>query len=266
MKELLKRSLREAGLEQPVRAVLWRASNFGLHYECPFCHGRLKGFLPGGEDHPVLRQFEVVGGGYRPGCTCPLCGSVDRERLVYLFLQHRPQLLPRGARLLHVAPEAKLEEWLRAPSVDYLTADLIDPHADVHFDLRAIPYDSARFEAVIANHILEHIPEDTQAMSEIHRVLTPGGWAILQVPISLKLAFTDEDPSVTDPAERERRFGQNDHVRIYTAADYTARLARVGFEVEAFNWEANAEFGGADNRYGLLRKETLFFCRKRLAA
>lgn len=268
MKELLKRGLREAGLEGPVRAAMWRASNFGWSHECPICMGRLKAFRPDGEDHPVLYELEVVGGGYRPNMACPLCGATDRERLVYLFLRRRPQLLAGLMRLMHLAPEPKLEESFRSrPNIEYLTADLMDPNVDVNLDLTAIPYGEATFDAVIANHIMEHIPDDAQAMREVFRVLKPGGWAILQVPISLKLAFTDEDPSVTDPAERERRFGQHDHVRIYTAIDYTTRLARAGFEVERFNWEAHAyDFGGAANRYGLLRKETLFFARKPAAA
>ncbi|HVZ99782.1 MAG TPA: methyltransferase domain-containing protein [Caulobacterales bacterium] len=268
MKELLKKGLRGAGLERPVRAAVWRASNFGLSHECPFCGHHIKAFRAEGERHAVLFEQDVVGGGWREGCTCPLCGSVDRERLVCLFLRRHPELLEAPKKIMHVAPEAKLEEWLRALSgLDYLSADLTDEHVDVNLDLTAIPFQEASFDAVIANHILEHIPDDALAMREIHRILKPGGWAILQVPISLKRAFTDEDPSVTDPQERERRFGQNDHVRIYTAHDYVARLARAGFHVEPFSWETRAyDYGGTANKFGLLRKETLFFVRRPLVA
>jgi hypothetical protein len=100
-------------------------------------------------------------------------------------------------------------------------------------------------------------------MRECLRVLKPGGWAIMQVPIAAKLETTIEDPSVEDPRERERRFGQDDHIRIYTRPDYVARLERAGFQVEQFRWtEDRPHYGGAENRYGLLDKEVLFFLRK----
>ena len=90
------------------------------------------------------------------------------------------------------------------------------------------------FDAIICNHVLEHVDDDRQAMAELFRVLGPGGWAILQVPISRRLERTLEDPGLSDPSERERRFGQKSHVRLY-GSDYAERLAEVGFAVEVFD-------------------------------
>ena len=251
-------------------AVTWRAQlssrrlrHFGLNRHCPFCAATVRAFVPEGQEHQVLFDLEVVGGGRRDDVVCPVCGAFDRERLVYLFLNNRG-LVQGPMRIMHVAPEAKLGAWLRRRAQGgYLSADLMSTAVDENFDLQAIPHPDASFDAVIVNHVLEHIGDDAKAMRECQRVLKPGGWAILQVPIALKLEHTIEDPSETDPAARQRRFGQDDHIRIYTQGDYVARLQRAGFEVEQFRWtEERAAYGGAENRYGLLEKEVLFFCRK----
>ena len=264
MKKILRRALSATGLERPVRAGLWRARHFGLRCECPLCHGRLKRFLTDGEDHAVLRELEVVGGGYRDNMTCPFCYAIDRERLLFLFLRNRPELLAGRPRLLHAMPEPALEAWLRSlGNLEYVSCDLQSPKVDVLLDLTAIPFAEASFDAVLCNHVMEHIPDDGLAMREILRVLRPGGWAIMQVPIARKLDKTVEDPTVADPAERQRRFGQDDHVRIYAAEDYRARLTSAGFTLEEFSWEEHpTQFGGATNRYGLLPHERLFFMRR----
>lgn len=227
------------------------------------CRATVGKFLPEGESHAVLFELEVVGGGLRDGAICPVCGSVDRERLVYLFLKDR-DLIHAPMRMMHVAPEVVLGPWLRAQlGANYMTADLMSDFVDQNLDLTEIPYPDATFDAIICNHVMEHIPDDGKAMREVLRVLKPGAWAILQVPIGLKLDKTVEDPSVSDPAERQRRFGQDDHIRIYTAGDYMGRLAAAGFDVQPFRWtEHAAQFGGAENHFGLLKNEVLFFVRK----
>ena len=229
------------------------------------CGAYLKVLLPGGEHHAVLVEKSIIGGGPRLNMYCPVCGSFDREHLVYLYLKNRPQLLSRGAKLLHVAPESNLRTWLRSmPELDYVSADLSADDVDLNFDLTNIPLPNATFHAIICNHVLEHIPDDAKAMSELLRILKPGGWAILQTPISSSLAQTYEDFSITDPADRERAFGQNDHVRIY-AMDYVDRLKRAGFEVELFRWRAEASgVGGDANRFGLIEKENVFVASRTL--
>lgn len=253
-------------LERRAARLSRRIGNFGSNRHCPFCNADVKSFWPEGEDHAVLYELDVIGGGRRDDVVCPVCWSVDRGRLIYLFLKQR-RLVAGPMRILHVAPEVQLGSWLRKQAQGgYLSADLMDTGADQNFSLTDIPYPDATFDAVIVNHVMEHIPDDAKAMRECLRVLKPGGWAVMQVPIGAKLENTIEDPSVEDPRERERRFGQDDHIRIYTRPDYVARLERAGFQVEQFRWtEDRANYGGAENKYGLLDKEVLFFLRKAAA-
>jgi len=253
-----------AGVQSRIFRAYVRVSTRGDRYVCPLCGAHLKTLWPRGLDHPVLQEYDIIGGGYREHASCPICGSTERERLVWLYIEHRTDLLRRPARLLHVAPEPQLGAILRRqPHLDYLSADLYDEHVMVKMDITDIQYPDASFDAIICNHVLEHVPEDERAMQELFRVLAPGGWAILQVPLSEKIQTSIEDPAVVTPADRARVFGQEDHVRIYAREDYLARLMRAGFRVEPFAWwDAGPEFGGAGNRYGLMPRETLFVARK----
>lgn len=250
-------------LEWRARSFSRRIGNFGSNRHCPICNAGVRGFEPEGEGHAVLFDLDVIGGGRRADVVCPVCGSVDRERLVFLFINQRG-LANGPMRIMHVAPESKLGPWLRKRAEGgYVSVDLMDKFVDQNLDLTDIPYPDATFDAIICNHVMEHIPADAKAMSECFRVMRPGGWGIFQVPIGGKLDATTEDPSVEDPAERQRRFGQDDHIRIYAHDDYVARLERAGFKVEQFRWaDDRANYGGADNKYGLLEKEVLFFARK----
>jgi SAM-dependent methyltransferase len=228
-------------------------------FECPFCGGRSESFLPFGLTSPVLRERTVVGGGYRSNAVCPSCLSLDRERLVYLFLLHRTDLFASEARVLHVAPEGNLSETLSRRKV-YVAADLMPLDGMIRIDITHIELPDAAFDVVICNHVLEHVPNDRAAMSEIFRVLRPAGWAILQVPFSTSAEATYEDDMVTDPADRDRVFGQSDHVRVY-GQDYPDRLRRAGFSVEIRN--AAVEFGDAlCERYALCKAENVYLCRK----
>lgn len=263
LKPIVTRGLRVLGMEQAGRLLWKRARNFGLKHDCPICRSHLSAMIPGGEDHTVLTEKQIVGGGRRPNVVCPVCGSRDRERLLYLFLNDRLDLLAEGTRLLHVAPERNLGAWLRSLSrIRYESADLSMDGVDHRFDLTDIPKPAETYDAIICSHVLEHIPDDRKAMTELHRILKPGGWAILQVPISHRLEMTYEDFSITAPDERERAFGQYDHVRIY-AMDYADRLAEAGFYVEQFRWADQPEnYGGQTNRYGLIPQEVVFFVRR----
>lgn len=234
----------------------------GDRFECPFCHGRFAKFLSTGSDFAVLREQEVIGAGVRPNAVCPRCYSEDRERLVYLFLKIcRPEVFAYEIKLLHIAPEPELSRVLRAQkNIDYLSGDLDSPRADLRMDITDIPQEDELFDVVICNHVLEHIPSDDKAMRELHRVLKPDGFAILQVPISMRLAQTDEDESVQLPAEREKRFGQCDHVRLY-GRDYIERLSRAGFTVTP---RRAREFLSQEEvtRFAILDEESVFFSMK----
>ena len=137
-----------------------------------------------------------------------------------------------------------------------MTADISDVALDLRFDIRDIPFGDACFDVIICSHVLEHVIEDIRAMAELHRVLKPAGWAILQVPMSNVMATTFEDASVVTQSDRKRIFGQADHVRIY-GRDYGARLESVGFQVDTFDWqsEGGLPFGLPEHRFALFRGE-----------
>jgi len=180
--------------------------------------------------------------------------------MAWLFLKER-KVLRTGLRVLHVAPEQCLREKLTVlPGVRYTAGDKFTPgysypRGTVDLDITAMPFADASFDLILCSHVLEHVPNDRQAMAELFRVLAPGGMALLMVPVALDRATTDEDPSVTDPHERIRRFGQFDHVRLY-GRDYADRLKAAGFEVVE---DAMTERMSAAEvfRYGLLRSEVV---------
>jgi SAM-dependent methyltransferase len=219
-----------SGLGDAVRAFIpsrlrpairrWRSIWYqGRARHCPCCDGWFRSFVPAGR--PA-----------RPEAACPGCGALERHRLLWLYLAERTRLLTEPARALYVAPEAQLQARLRRlPRLSYLSGDLESPLAMARMDLLALPCRDQTFDAVICSHVLEHVADARRALAEIHRVLVPGGWAILQSPIDPARATTFEDPTVTSPEQRERVFGQRDHVRIF-GLDYGHVLARAGFDVQ----------------------------------
>lgn len=235
-------------LKTRIKRLATRVLFRGHRCDCNVCGGSWRRFLPEG----------VVP---RPQARCPGCDSLERHRLTWAFFQARTNLFDgRATRMLHVAPERCFRERLQPALEDgYVTADLNNP-ADHRWDVTAIPQPDASFDVVYCSHVLEHIPDDVQAMREFHRVLAPDGWAVLNVPVNADV--TDEDPSVTDPEERLRRFGQEDHVRRY-GPDYVDRLRSVGFRVETIR--PSDLFSDADiDRHGLRSDATgdVYYCTK----
>ncbi|MEX2493386.1 MAG: methyltransferase domain-containing protein [Nitrospirales bacterium] len=235
----------------------------GNRFACPFCGGHFGKMLPTGTNVAVWKEKNMVGGGYRLNARCPTrsCQSLDRERLLYLFLKEKTSIFSARVKLLHVAPERNLQKiFLNQKNIDYLSADLDAPSAMIKMDVMDIQFNDHMFDVVICNHVLEHVPDDKKAMAELHRVLKPNGWALLQVPLSLSLDATYEDATITSPEDRERMFGQKNHLRIY-ARDYKDRLECVGFGVKEY--EAVRELG-ADivQRFALPEKENIYICSK----
>ena len=233
-----------------------------MKFECPFCGWRLARFLPHGHHHDVLATLRVVGGGRRPHAVCPMCLSMDRERLVYLYLRHHSRILQLRGRLLHLAPERRLGWWLASmPAIQYISGDLAPRRVACRMDVTRLPLPDGSIDVVVCNHVLEHVRDDASALAELRRVLKPSGFAVLQVPIGLALNETREDPTANDPDERERVFGQADHVRIY-GRDYPQRLTRAGFDCRIYDPEADLGID-AVRRFGLIEGERLFAVRKR---
>lgn len=243
-------------------AVYKRIFYFGLRYKCPLCNSWLRTFLPFGLTFPVIMEKKIVGAGFRQNALCPICGSLDRERFLYLYLLHNTDVFVKPKKLLHVAPEARLASIFQLKAnVDYLTADISSENVMIKMDITDIHFPEGFFDVIICNHVLEHIIDDRKAMSELYRTLKPGGWAILQVPLSLSLDSTYEDFSVTTKSGREEVFGQGDHVRIY-AKDYQNRLAQAGFRVNVFKWAGERNFGGPKNIFGINEDECVYFVSK----
>lgn len=239
--------------------------SLGSRLECPFCRWHFRRFRPAGFDYPVLKEKQVVGASYHFDDVCPRCLSNARERLAYLYLQSRTDLFTAPLQLLHIAPEPNIARALSAQAnLKYVTADLFEPNVMTRFDVMNLPFADNTLDALICNHVLEHVSDDRAAMAELHRVLQPGGWALLQVPIALALDKTIEDATVKTEADRIRVFGQSDHVRLYNAVDYVERLQATGFSVSVINYAS--ELGqDATIKYALVPEEQIFVCTKSYA-
>ncbi len=252
-----------SALRSRLRSTYARIAHFGFRFRCPFCSSRVRSFLAFGLPFPVLREKRVVGSGIRENALCPVCFAIDRHRLIYLYLKNKTTIFSQPTKLLHVAPEPRIAELLlAATNVDYLSADLCPEGVMVQMDITAIQYPDNNFDAIICNHVLGNIGDDRLAFKEILRTLKPGGWAILQVPISKTLDRTYEDFSITTEAGREQAFGEAHQIRIY-AADFKDRLESAGFQVDVFNWTDEPEaFGGKSNLYALNPDESVYRVRK----
>ena len=208
------------------------------------------------------RKFLPYGRKARENALCPHCLSLERHRMMWLFLNTKTNFFDGNLRILHIAPELCFIKRFEAIHGDnYITADIESPLAKVKLDVLQMPFAEAEFEVVFCNHVMEHVADDMQAMREIYRVLKPGGWGIIQVPLFYPLPETTyEDSSIVAPAEREKAFGQDDHVRLY-GKDYINRLRSAGFEAEEI-W-LTKDLSEADvKRLALPMDEPIFFVSK----
>ena len=242
------------------RPLLIRLS-YLVQWTAPLLYGGKKFTDP--IDGKGYRSFLPYGYGdtLRPQALCPGTHSLERHRLLWLYLLRKTSFFTSSLSLLHIAPEQCFYgRFKRLSHLTVLTGDIESPLADIHFDLHHIPLETHRFDVIFCNHVLEHVTDDAQCLRELYRVMKPGGWGIFQVPWDVKQEKTIEDPTVTDPKERERLFGQYDHVRKY-GADYADRLTAAGFSVERV--EASALCTPEEKeRFRLPSDEPLFVCRK----
>ena len=239
----------------------------GSRYTCPVCGHSFRKMLPGGFDLPVIKEKHIIGAGRRDNDICPYCQSTDRDRLIYCYLKYETDFFEKPNTLLHIAPEPSLYQvFSKAKNLDYFPAT---KYAEGFYysskveiaDLLDLHFDEATFDWVICNHVLEHIPNDRRAIHEIFRVLKPGGKAILQVPFSLQLEKTFEDDSITTEADREKYFGQFDHVRIY-GRDYPDRLKKAGFNVHQIRQDKDFKNLKDLAKFAVNPEEILFLCEK----
>lgn len=218
--------------------------HFGFNRYCPIC-----------DSH--VRYFKPTGVFSRPDAVCPVCKSGERHRLAWLFLD-REYIRFIGKKILHIAPEETIAKRLKGFSPNgYLSADINESRAMVKMDITQINYSDKMFNIIYCSHVLEHVSDDLKALREFHRVLADDGFAVIQVPILGESTF--EDPTVTDPKERERLFGQHDHVRRY-GPDIKQRIEKEGFSVKEF---ASADFKNVKNSQKMaLKNLSIFFCEK----
>ncbi len=220
----------------------------GNRFICPCCNGQFRKFLTGGVNH-------------RPNALCPRCNSLERHRLLWLYLKNQTNIFIDHLKVLHCAPEYIFQKVFKfLPNIDYVSAGLDAPFAEVKMDITNILYDDNSFDAILCNHVLEHVIDDHKAMKELFRVLKPGGWAILQSPIDIEREKTFEDPSIVLPKEREHFFGKDDHVRVY-GLDYKDRLEQAGFTVKIDSYATDLG-GDMSKKYGLPEHEDIYICGK----
>lgn len=231
-----------------VGAFLRSLPRHGRRFFCPCCGRRFRRLLPFG-----LRR--------RLDAQCPWCLSLERHRLLILYLRERTDIYSSNLDVLHFAPEPILQKTLLGiPNLRYTSVDLESDLAQVKADIQSLPFADESFDVVLCSHVLEHVENDRRAILEIYRILRKGGWGILQVPLDPTRATTYEDPAIRSPAGRELAFGQSDHVRAY-GRDYKSRLEAAGFHV-TFDPFATSLGEDLAETFRVDRGEEIHFVRK----
>lgn len=255
IKELIKKILR------PGYRKFIIYSHRGSNVRCNICNKGYKQFKPF-----YLRYSDGSLTELKDHGVCWSCNSFPRMRQLYYWLVNDFKIESRdGLRILHIAPELQILNKIR--KLRNITYTCMDKHCEGYSypdfvlsgDVCEMEFADSSFDMVICNHVLEHVIDDRKAMREIHRILTEKGIAILMVPMkrnSAKVTIEQRKDEILSDAEREQRFGQRDHVRLY-GLDYFDRLSEVGFQVERITY--NAEI---TDKYGFRNGEELIICRK----
>ncbi|QRR00365.1 class I SAM-dependent methyltransferase [Dyadobacter sandarakinus] len=223
----------------------------GKNVTCPVCESQYRKFLPYGRNTSS-----------RDNALCPHCLSLERHRLMGLYLRRKTNFYSAQLKVLHVAPEyCFINRFEEMKNLDYITADIESPLAKVKMDIHQIPFPDNTFDVAFCNHVMEHVDDYVLAMRELFRVLRPGGWALIQSPQDLRHATTYEDATITDPREREKHFLQNDHLRLF-GRDYARELEKGGFTVTEDRFVMDELTPAEVKRYALPADEIVYFCQK----
>lgn len=214
-------------------------------------------------DKKSYRKFLPYGyGAQRPNVLAPGTLSLERHRLLWLYLNNETDFFTTPKKVLHIAPEqAFYKRFKKQTNLDYITADLYSPLADIKADITDLPFEENQFDVIFCNHVLEHVVDDQKAMQELYRVLNKGGLGIFQIPQDITRESTYEDFKITSPKERAKHFGQYDHVRIY-GRDYFTKLRAVGFEVQEVDYSKKIT-PDLFEKYRLAKGEILPVCTKK---
>ena len=197
----------------------------------------------------------------RDNALSPGTLSLERHRLLWLYLNNETNFFSKTLKVLHIAPEQCFYNLFKnLKNINYTTFDLNSPLADIKGDICNLPFKENSFDFILCNHVLEHINDDKKAMKELYRVLNKNGTAILQVPINQKSSKTFEDSSIVDKKKRIEKFGQYDHIRLY-GLDYFKKLESFGFKVDPLKY--SKEFTESEIiKYGLIKDEIIPVCKK----
>jgi SAM-dependent methyltransferase len=237
--------IRLSYLTTPLLSIVLR----GNDYTDPIDGRSFKKLLPYGYENP------------RENVLSPSTLSLERHRLLWLYLKRETDFFKAPLKVLHFAPEQAFYKRFRTlKNLTYITTDLNSPLADVKADICDLPFADNSFDVILCNHVLEHIPDDKKAMQELFRVLRPGGWGIFQIPQDLQRKTTFEDHSITNKKERAKIFGQYDHVRIY-GWDFFDKLKSVGFKAEALAYGTKLSPEEVE-KYRLAKGEVIPLVRK----
>jgi SAM-dependent methyltransferase len=237
--------IRLSYLIRPLIAFLLK----GNRYTDPIDGKKFRTFLPYG----YSKQRENV--------LSPSTLSLERHRLLWLYLLNETSFFTSKIKLLHFAPEqAFYKRFKKLKNINYTTTDIESPLADVKADICNLPFKDNEFDVILFNHVLEHIKDDQKAMQELSRVMKLGGMGIFQIPQDMRREFTFEDDSITDEKERAKVFGQYDHVRVY-GRDYFEKLRKVGFNVKEVDYISTLS-DDEIKRFGLAKGEIIPVCYK----
>jgi SAM-dependent methyltransferase len=258
-----------------IQTLRWKADLLTGKYRCSVCGRRVGVFLP--LDPSILEELRKHGWKFQgheaetsnlDSYSCPYCDASDRDRLYALYLMDYFQRMQdrETIKIVDFGPTPSLSGFIRKQIARlthffYVTADLQMGHVDDKVDLMDMKiYEDNSVDFFICSHVLEHVDDDRKALAELYRILKHEGRGILVVPIILTIDEIDEDPSITDPAERCRRFGQDDHVRLYSKNGFLSRVSAAGFTVH----QLGADHFGKDTfrQHGITQQSVLYIVEK----
>ncbi|MDB5203421.1 MAG: SAM-dependent methyltransferase [Ferruginibacter sp.] len=234
-----------------VRLQFLRLKLAGNKVLCPCCGSKYSEFAPFGDSR-------------RKNAWCPKCESLERHRLLWMYFENKTDLYTKPHKMLHVAPETIfMSHFKKQKNIDYHPVDIFPhlyPAGTQYFDVLNHNEPDNSYDVIICNHVFQYIEDDKTAINNLYKLMTPGGWGIMQVPINGKTVKTYEDSSITDPQERLKAFGLKEHVRYY-GLDYADRLRAAGFNVRVDDY--TAEFSEADNyKYGFWKGDAIYYVSK----
>lgn len=242
-----------------IKSVIKRLFFFGWRYQCYACKSNLRSWQWQGEDTAIHSKWRLVGSGRRL-CLCPICHSIDRERLLLHYLDSElTHAQWRELRILHIAPEKVISDYIQHHQpLQYVQGDsFADGYSydqAVNLDIQNLPFQDASFDLIICSHVLEHVPDDALALKEFRRVLAPKGKTIIMIPMAVDLPQTIEGNQDDTPATRKERYGQFDHLRLY-GNDFSNRLIQQGFKMD--HWQGDP----SHSRWDWNKEEFIFIAQ-----